>query len=137
MKKTILSKISTMPSKNAIKWAGQQYSILSNAVLWTLWFCRVISLLQISKLVYRKIVTVLKKVTKDKNSFRPNVPPMFCEIYFILWFALLIFAHIFEWHNKLISGLIIYYLFETIVWVLYYTVFRRFFEENYSIYHEL
>ncbi len=137
MNKSFFSQISTKPSKNALKWAGQEHSILSNVILWALWFCRVLSLLQISKFVFRKIITFFKKDTTDKKSTRPNVPPMFCEIYFILWFVLLILAHIFKWNNIVLSVCITYYLFESIVWVLYYTVFRRFFEENYSIYHEL
>ncbi len=106
-------------------------------MLWALWLCRVLSLLQISKLIYRTVVTAIHRGSTDKRSTRPNVPPMFCELYFIAWFALHILAHIFQWQHPVLKGLIIYYLFESIVWVLYYTIFRRFFEENYSIYHEL
>lgn len=137
MKKTILSKISTRPSPNALKWAGQEVSILSNILLWTLWACRVLSLLQIAKLIYRKIVTVLQVGTTDKNATRPNVPPMFCEIYFILWALVFGIGYFLGWQSKFLDALAYYYLFESFVWLLYYTVFRRFYEENYSIYHEM
>ncbi len=137
MKRSIFSQISTKPSKNALKWAGREHSILSNILLWTLWICRVLSLLQISKLIYRKLITFFKRSSTDKNSVRPNVPPMFCEIYFILWFCVFLAAHLLGWHHIVITILIYYYLFESVVWVLYYTIFRRFYEENYSIYHEL
>lgn len=30
-----------------------------------------------------------------------------------------------------------YYFFETFIWIIYYSIFRRFFEEDYSIYHVL
>jgi len=137
MKKTILSKISTRPSPNALKWAGQEVSILSNILLWTLWACRVLSLLQIAKLIYRKIVTVLQVGTTDKNATRPNVPPIFCEIYFILWALVFGIGYFLGWQSKFLDALAYYYLFESFVWLLYYTVFRRFYEENYSIYHEM
>ena len=136
-KRRILSKISTRPSPNALKWAGQEISILSNILLWTLWLCRVFSLLQIAKLIYRKIITVLHVGSTDKNATRPNVPPMFCEIYFILWALVFGLGYFLGWQSKLLDALAYYYLFESFVWLLYYTVFRRFYEENYSIYHEM
>ncbi len=136
-KKSIFSKISTMPSPDSLKWAGEERSILSSILLWGLWICRVFSLLQICKLIFRTVATAIKRATTDKNATRVNVPPMFCEIYFLSWFTLLLLAHLLEWSSIVIKIFIIYYLFESVVWVLYYTVFRRFYEENYSIYHEL
>lgn len=136
-KKSIFSKISTKPSPDSLKWAGTQYSLLSNILLWALWICRVFSLLQISKYVFRTIATAIKKATTDKNATRVNVPPMFCEFYFIIWFAVLLIGYLLGWTGLAFRIATIYYLFESIVWVLYYTVFRRFYEENYSIYHEL
>lgn len=136
-KKTIFEQISTKPSPNALKWAGKEVSILSNILLWGLWLCRVLSLLQVSKLIFRKIATWLKKSTKDANAKRVNVPPMFCELYFIAWFVFLLLGYLLGFSGPVVRGFTVYYLFESIVWVLYYTVFRRFFEENYSIYHEL
>lgn len=136
-KKTIFEQISTKPSPNALKWAEKEISILSNILLWGLWLCRVLSLLQISKLVFRKVATALKKSTKDENAKRVNVPPMFCELYFIAWFIFLLLGYLLDFSGPVVRGFTVYYLFESVVWVLYYTVFRRFFEENYSIYHEL
>ena len=136
-KKGLLSQISTKPSRDAMKWAGKERSILASILLWALWACRVLSLLQICKLLFRKTVLFFKRATTDKKATRVNVPPMFCEIYFILWFAVLLTAHLLEIEGPVLNGFICYYLFESVVWVLYYTVFRRFFEENYSIYHEL
>ena len=120
-----------------MKWAGQERSLLATILLWGLWVCRVASLLQISKLVFRKTALAIKKATTDKNATRVNVPPMFCEIYYILWFGLLVCAHLLDIQSRILNAVIVYYLFESVVWVLYYTVFRRFYEENYSIYHEL
>lgn len=136
-KKSIFSKISTKPSPDSLKWAGTQYSLLSNVLLWTLWICRVFSLLQICKYLFRTIATAIKKGTTDKNATRVNVPPMLCEIYFCVWFVVILLGYLLAWTGLAFKIATIYYLFESIVWILYYTVFRRFFEENYSIYHEL
>ncbi len=136
-KKNILVQISTLPSPDSLKWAGQQRSILSNILLWGLWLCRVFSLLQICKLLFRRTAQLLNRGTRDKNASRINVPPMFCEIYFILWFCFTMVTYLLHMDGTVIRILTVYFLFESIVWVLYYTVFRRFYEENYSIYHEL
>lgn len=136
-KKSLFEQISTAPSPRALKWAGQEVSILSSILLWGLWICRVFSLLQILKLVYRKIATAIKVATTDEKSVRPNVPPMFCEIYYILWLGVMIMGYLFAPEALGIHIAAVYFLFESIVWVLYYTIFRRFYEESYSIYHEL
>lgn len=136
-KKNIFSEISTYPNRDSTKWVGKERSLLATILLWGLWACRVVSLLQISKLIFRKVAIAVKKATLDKHATRVNVPPMLCEIYFIAWFALLGCVYWFGIESPVLKGFIIYYLFESVVWVLYYTVFRRFFEENYSIYHEL
>ena len=135
--KNIFFKISTKPASDSMKWAGKERSILASILLWGLWICRVLSLLQILKLAFRKIALLVKQATTDKNAKRVNVPPMFCEIYYLLWFGVFVAAHLLNIRSGILNGFIIYYLFESVVWVLYYTVFRRFFEENYSIYHEL
>lgn len=120
-----------------MKWAGKERSILATVLLWGLWACRVTSLLQISKLIFRKTALLVKRATTDKNATRVNVPPMFCELYYIVWFGVLCTMHLLEVEGIVLNIFIVYYLFESVVWVLYYTVFRRFYEENYSIYHEL
>lgn len=136
-RKSIFSQISTKPSPDSMKWAGKERSILASILLWGLWACRVASLLQIAKLIFRKTVLFFKRATTDKKATRVNVPPMFCEIYYLLWFGLFVTLHLLEIRGNVFNVLIVYYLFESVVWVLYYTVFRRFYEENYSIYHEL
>ena len=136
-KKSIFSQISTKPNPDSMKWAGKERSILASVLLWGLWAARLASLLQISKLVFRKTALAIKRATTDKKATRVNVPPMFCEIYYLLWFGVFVTAHLLDVKSPVLNAFIIYYLFESVVWVLYYTVFRRFYEENYSIYHEL
>lgn len=165
MKKSFFSKISTKPNPAALKWAGTEWSLLANILLWFLWLCRVFSVLQYIKYLYRTtmlwaqkiqkkreanekipfigrcyfhfVKLIVKKGTTDEKAFRPNVPPIICELYFVFWCGLMICGHLLHWEHLVFRIAIIYYLFEAIVWVLYYTVFRRFYEENYSIYHEL
>lgn len=137
IKETIIGKISTFPSANSLKWAGRQVSILSHVLLWTLWICRLFSLLQIFKFFFRTIARMLRIGTKDERSMRINVPPLFCELYFICWFVFLLYAYLTNLKTPIVIGLTWYFLFESTVWILYYTIFRRFFEENYSIYHDL
>ena len=136
-KKSIFSQISTKPSPDSTKWAGKERSLLATVLLWSLWVCRVASLLQICKLIFRRVALAIKRATTDKKATRVNVPPVFCEIYYILWSAAMIGIYFLNLRGTAVNIAAGYYLFETVVWVLYYTVFRRFYEENYSIYHEL
>lgn len=145
-KKSILQQISTMPNPESFYWAGKQFSLLATVLLWSMWLCRVFSLLQWVKYIYRAIAAAVLKLTRrrdqsgEKNgSGRPNVPPLLCEIYYILWMAFfaLVYTKVLAvpyWVMQLTTAM---YLFESVVWVLYYTIFRRFFEARYSIYHEL
>ena len=145
-RKSFLQNISTMPSPESFYWAQKQFSILAAVLLWSIWLSRIFSPLQWFKYVYRVIVTAhLKHAHKkdqsgEKNgSGRVNVPPLLCEVYYILWmvfFALVYTKMLFvpHWVIQLTTTL---FLFESVVWVLYYTIFRRFFESRYSIYHEL
>ncbi|MBR3810768.1 MAG: hypothetical protein IKJ16_00350 [Agathobacter sp.] len=155
-KKSFLDEISTRPNRSSIVWGDKNFSLLSSILLYTIWIARVLSLLQICKFVYRILVqkvrefknreqldTVKKveegKILIDNTSGRVNVPPIFCEIYFLIWLLYLIAVHHFPsvFSGTLVQISVVYYLFESVVWVLYYTIFRRFFEEGYSIYHEL
>lgn len=129
--------VSTKPDVSSYKWIGKQRSLLSTVILWVLWFCRVLSLYQHLKALYRILGEKFHFGNTDNKSGRPNIPPMFGEIYFILWTALLATAHYFHWDLRIFRVFAVYYLFESSVWILYYTVFRRFFEIGYSIYHEL
>lgn len=129
--------VSTKPDISSYKWIGKQRSLLSTVILWVLWFCRELSLYQHFKAIYRILGEKFHFGNTDNKSGRPNIPPMFGEIYFILWTLLLSLAHHFAWDLRIFRVLAVYYLFESSVWILYYTVFRRFFEIGYSIYHEL
>ena len=154
--KSFLEEISTKPNRSSIIWGDKNFSLLSAILLYTMWIARVLSLLQISKFFYRIIVQKLREIKNrnqkdavkkieegqtmiDNTSGRVNVPPIFCEIYFLVWLLYLIAVHHFPtvFTGTFVQISVIYYLFESVVWVLYYTIFRRFFEEGYSIYHEL
>ena len=141
--KPYIFQVSTKPDSSSYRWVGQELSLLSTVILWILWFCRVLSLYQHLKALRR----IWKKYLADRRgkdghritnkSGRPDIPPMFGEIYFILWTTFLVCMHIFGWSGMVIRALVIYYLFESTVWIFYYTVFRRFFELGYTIYHKL
>lgn len=90
--------------------------------------------MQIIKASYRKYGDIRKKSSKDELSKRSNIPPIVQELYFLIWLAYFFVVWKLDMQNNLIS---IYYLAESSLWVLYYTIFRRFFEEAYSIYHPL
>lgn len=136
-KTSVFYRISTPPDPDSTKWLGTERSLISTALLWGLWLCRLFSMLQIVKLITRSVLKRIHRSSTDKNSTRINVPPLVCELYFIAWFALLLTGYLLSWRSAFFTLAILYYLFESVVWVLYYTIFRRFFEENYSIYHEL
>lgn len=132
-----LCKPSTKPDITSYKWARREFSILSIVLLWTVWFCRVQSLYQYVKLIYRALGQRFKFGYTENASGRPDVPPWIGEIYFICWTILFSVAHVLDASGWFIEGLAIYYLFESSLWILYYTVFRRFFELGYTIYHRL
>lgn len=145
-KKSFLEQISTMPNPDSFFWAGTQFSLLATVLLWIMWLCRVFSLLQWVKFIYRKAATAWLRLTQRKDqsgekngSGRVNVPPLLCEIYYLLWtvFFALLYTEILSLPHRVIQLIASLFLFESIVWVLYYTIFRRFFEAQYSIYHEL
>lgn len=142
----IFSKISTRPNPDSVMWLGRERSIIATILLWGLYVCRLFSLLQIIKFIYRREPTDKntnkgtneeKSKDTDKGAKRPNFPHMYCEIYYILWFILLLTLYLLDIHGPISNALVIYCLFESIVWVVYYTIFRRFYEEKYAIYHEL
>jgi hypothetical protein len=129
-------KLSTKPSKKNTVWLGNR-SILATIVLGLIYIFRYFSLLQIVKESYRFIVKKANKYTQDSYATRVNVPPILPELYFLVWLVALIILKCFGVSGlaiKIISG---YYLFESFIWITYYSLFRRFFEENYSIYHSL
>jgi len=124
-----LNKISTLPDRSSWEW--EKYtSLFTFLLLGTIWLVRLFSLLQIVKNIFRR----LGHSKKDILSKRSNVPPLLQEMYFLLWFACYLVMHFF---GVKIDVLNYYYIIESSIWVLYYTVFRRFYEERYSIYHPL
>lgn len=126
--------ISTKPNIYSWRWKGQT-SILTFLLLYAIYIVRIFSLLQILKKIYRSLGHRLKSYYSiDKESKRVNIPPIFVEIYFILCCA---GAFVLSPEAPFSHYVAIYFLIETTVWVLYYHIFRRFYEERYAIMHPL
>jgi len=128
----MMNKLVTFPGEWNYNWQGG-YSIIVFLILHIVTFFRSVSLLQLGKYLYRRHHTN----NKDVGSNRANVPPIFQEVYYILWIIFLVMQLETGWFNELVFGLDIYFIIESLTWILYYSVFRRFFEERYSIYHVL
>lgn len=128
----MLNKLVTFPGKWNYNWQGG-YSLLVFVILHTVTFFRAVSCLQLGKYIYRKY----HSNNKDMGASRANVPPIFQELYFVLWIVFLAVQVSAGMFNELIFGLDIYFIVESLTWIFYYSIFRRFFEENYSIYHVL
>ncbi len=131
-----INEITTLPNKETWKWQNS-VSVLSFLFLYTIWFLRIFSLLQILKFIYRKKYSTQNN--KDYKSKRTNVPALLVELYFIIFLCFLflfskLYAPCYPLWYQIIA---IYYLIESIVWILYYCIFRRFYEKEYSIYHPL
>lgn len=133
----LLCKPSTKPDITSYKWARRAPSLLASVLLWTLWFCRTLSLYQHVKLLYRGLGEKFRFGYTENASGRPDVPPWLGEVYFLLFTALFSITHHFQISATWLQILAGYYLFESSLWILYYTVFRRFFELGYTIYHQL
>ena len=136
-KKPYIFQVATKPDKSSYKWIDKEYSILSTVILWFVWLCRFTSLYQHIKAIYRNIAEKHGRRKTQNKSGRPDIPPMMGEIYYILWTIFFVLGHIFGWQGLWVKILSVYYLTESVTWILYYTVFRRFFELGYSIYHKL
>lgn len=137
----VLDDISKFPNRGSFRW-GRFFSVLSWIVLMAIWLCRLLSLLQLLKFWYRKYYGRKKNKTYfgKQDSNRPDIPPWMQEAYFFGW--LLLFGcvklfHIDLPHISLMPFVMGYFLFESSVWMIYYTIFRRFFEVSYSIYHPI
>ena len=148
----VLKQVATTPDRSSYIWKDGQPSILSIGLLWFVWICRLFSLLQWCKFFIR-LGSYIKqrrlakaraageseqKITiLDKGARRRNIPPWFPELYFLIWLIIMAAFYFIGLNNLVIKIITYYYLFESIVWVAYYTIFRRFFEEKYSLYHTL
>lgn len=126
--------ISKFPLKESYIWKGKP-SIVTSIVAWLLWFCRLFSLLQICKFVFR----VIKKkiyVLKDKTT-KVDVPSYFTELYFIIELIVACILKMTNQNNTFITIISIYFFIESFIWVIYYTIARRFYEPVYTIYSPL
>lgn len=127
-------KISTRPNEVSWRWKGK-ISPLTCITLYLIYIARVLSLLQHCKFWFRTWKSKQKeKVSIDKPSTRVNVPPIFDEIYFVGW-CIALFVLPQEWLFTKIAAY--YFMGESLVWLLYYFFFRRFYEEKYAIMHVL
>lgn len=125
--------ISTKPGIQHYKWQGG-YSILAGSILWLIAAVRCISGLQVAKFIFRKIADAMT----DNVSDRPNISPLFQEVYYCIWLGILAVCYNrFSVPSNFLIGLAWFYMVESTVWILFYSVFRRFYDENYAIYHEL
>lgn len=139
-----LNRISTQPDQNSWKWGGS-ISFLSFVILKVIWLLRLFSILQFLKILVRRFLKFRKRYFKIPDSKRSDVPPFLQEIYFTLWSIFLIFIFyfgedsipFFTKREIIIKTISSYFLIESTVWLIYYTVMRRFFEERYSIYHPI
>ena len=127
-----IKRLATFPGRHNYNWQGG-YSLFTCLILYTITFFRAISCLQLCKQIYRSLCSS----GKDIKSKRPNVSPIFQEVYFIIWMIVLLFQLFVGERNILFYGLDVYFLIESLTWIMYYSFFRRFYEENYSIYHVL
>ena len=143
MKKTFnwiikkLYDVSTKPEKSSYIWARRTRSVLATVALWAVWAARLFSAYQWVKAIYRWLGIVFKFGYVENDSGRPDIPPKLGEIYFCLFTILFSVTHHFNIKAPILTYLSYYYIFESSLWVIYYTVFRRFFELGYTIYHRL
>lgn len=132
-----MCKVSTKPDITSYKWARREYSILASGLLWLVWFCRLFSVYQYVKLFYRVLGERFKFGYTENLSGRPDVPPWLGELYFLSYAGLFVLLSLLGINAAWIRMVAVYYLYESALWVAYYTIFRRFFEVGYTIYHRL
>lgn len=126
-----LEMLAKQPDKSSYYWKGN-YSIFNFILFWLICGLRLVSALQFAKLIFRSPFK-----DQDANKERPDVPPIFQELYFTVWGILLIVQVSHGLSSSFICILNVYFLIESTTWILYYGVFRRFFEKKYKTYHEL
>lgn len=129
----LLEMLANKPDKSSYNWKGN-YSIFNFILFWLIRGLRLVSALQFAKLIFR---SPFKDQDANKNKERPDVPPLFQELYFTVWGILLIVQVSRGISSSFTCILNAYFLIESTTWILYYGVFRRFFEKKYKTYHEL
>lgn len=127
---TFLESIAGKPDPSNWNWQGGT-SLFTFVILWIVRGLRLVSVLQIAKAFYRRI----DSAESDAGSTRSNVPPWFQELYVLLWGMFLLWQLIGGVKSFFLVTLDVYFIVESITWILYYSIFRRFFEDKYSIYH--
>ncbi len=129
----LLKRLANNPGKGNYVWQGG-FSGFTFLILFVTMIFRTVSCLQLCKFMYREVLSW----DKDLKAKRPNVSPLFQEVYFILW-AIFIITQLNNNNvaGPVVEGLNIYFIIESFTWIMYYSVLRRFFEGNYSIYHVL
>lgn len=136
VKKRMLD-VSTKPDITSYNWARRTPSLLARIILFVVWALRLVSIYQWVKAVYRWLGMRFKFGYSENASGRPDVPPMLGEVYFLIYTALFSIAHHFRIDHPFFRYAAMYFIFESSLWIIYYTVFRRFFELGYTIYHQL
>ena len=134
-RKDVFEKVTTLPNKTSFYWKDS-FSLLSYIVLYLICAARFLSPLQWVKFGVRK----LRRNTMDKESIRKNVPAIVVELYYLIlaaFFGIITFTGWSEMMKPAINVISVYFFAESLVWILYYFFFRRFFEEKYAIMHTL
>lgn len=124
--------LAAKPKKSSYNWQGG-ISIVNSVLSWLICLLRRASVLQFCKFIYRKTY----KDPTEPDIKHINIPPLLQESYIAVWAVFLIIQISMGLNCSFVYGLNAYFLIESTTWILYYGVFRRFFEKEYETYHEL
>ena len=128
----LLEILAAKPKKSSYNWQGG-ISIVNSVLSWLICLLRRASVLQFSKFIYRETY----KDPTEPDIKHINIPPVLQESYIAVWAVFLIIQISMGLNCSFVYGLNAYFLIESTTWILYYGVFRRFFEKEYETYHEL
>lgn len=147
-KKGLFKKISTPPHYESYSW-GAKHSLIAKVVYWCIYVFRFTSLLQLLKALQRnkssKINDSKERVdihARDTEYYLLAVFSVSAILYFLksmAWINLGIFHPMFALEglpNLILTVYLCYFLFESIVWVFYYLLFRILIEKHLSIFNE-
>ena len=117
-------KIATTPDRSSYIWKDGQPSILATIILWVVWVCRFFSLLQWTKAIFRLGSYIKQKIIEkkeeeheqkvdiyDKGSKRRNIPPCWSEIYYLIWFGVMMLFYFLELKGLAVTIITYYFLF--------------------------
>lgn len=139
----MLKKISTKPHYESHTW-GDQSSIVSKFIYYILYLLRYLSLLQFLKLLFRSFSKNRNKSkSKDRldSKSRLDFHARYTEIYLIFVLSLSVFIYnaqkfLASDHHIFIVLISLLFLVESIIWVVYYMLFRILMEKKLTIYDE-